>query len=199
MNPVTKDLTLYVKKTFGPIYFYFNDTKSWKVGNVTIDIVTDVFTLTAHGLANGAQVRLATTGVLPAPFVENLYYYVVSATIDTFKLSLLPAGSAINALDGGSGAHSLVKRGLPTDITGHVFSSWVKSNVEDPDAPLILDLAPTIVTPATNGIVMILKNPTQTLLETSENQWSLMDTLPDASKLLFFIGKFSILKASTQA
>jgi hypothetical protein len=199
VNPITKDLTLYVKKTFGPLYFYFNDTKSWKVGNVTADVTTEALTLVAHGLSNGAQVRFSSTDVLPAPLVENLYYYVVNATADTFKLSLTSGGVAINLIDIGSGTHHVIKRGIPTDITGHVFSSWVKTDVEDPDSPLVLDLAPTIVTPATNGVVRILKIPTQTILETGENQWSLMDTLPDASKLLFFIGKFIIAKSSTQA
>jgi hypothetical protein len=199
MNPITKDLTLYVKKTFGPLYFYFNDTKSWKVGNVVTDVATDAFTLVAHGLANGAQVRLSTSDVLPAPFVEDIYYYVVGAAADTFKLSLTSGGAAIDILDEGSGTHHVIKRGIPSDLTGHVFSSWVKTDVEDPDSPLVLDLAPTIVTPATNGVVLITKTPVQTVLEVSENQWSLMDTLPDTSKLLFFIGKFSIAKASTQA
>lgn len=199
MNPITKDLTLYVKKTFGPLYFYFNDTKSWKVGNVVADVATDEFTLVAHGLADDAQVRLSTTDVLPAPIVEDLYYYVVSSTVDTFKLSLTLGGSAINLLDTGNGTHHVIKRGIPTDLTGHAFNSWVKVDVEDPDSPLVLDLAPTIIVPETNGVVMITKAPTQTILETGENQWSLMDTLPDTSKLLFFIGKFTIAKASTQA
>lgn len=199
MNPITKDLVLYVKKTFGPIYFYFNDTKSWKVGNVTADVATDAFTLVAHGLVDDAQVRLSTTDVLPAPFIEDIYYYVVSSTTDTFKLSLTSGGTAVNILDSGSGTHHAIKRGIPTDLTGHTFDSWVKVDVEDPDSPLVLDLAPTIMTPATNGVVRITKTPAQTILETGDNQWSLMDTLPDASRLLFFIGKFRIDKASTQA
>lgn len=199
MNPITKDLTLYVKKTFGPLYFYFNDTKSWKVGNVIANVSTDAFTLVAHGIPNGAQVRFTTTDVLPAPIVEDFYYYVVGITADTFKLSLTSGGSAINLIDSGSGTHHVVKRGIPTDITGHQFSSWVKVDVQDPDSPLVLDLTPTIVLPATNGVVVILKTPVQTILEVGENQWSLMDTLPDTSKLLFFIGRFVIAKASTQA
>jgi hypothetical protein len=199
MNPITKDLILYVKKTFGPLYFYFNDTKSWKVGNVETDVATDAFTLVAHGLADDAQVRLSTTDVLPAPFVEDIYYYVVNVTTDTFQLSLTLGGSAVNILDSGSGTHHATKRGIPSDLTGHEFSSWVKADVEDPDSPLVLDLEPIILTPATNGIVLITKTPVQTDLLTSDNQWSLMDTLPDTSKLLFFIGKFTIAKASTQA
>jgi hypothetical protein len=199
MNPITKDLTLYVKKTFGPFYFYFNDTKSWTVGHVTPDVATDSLALVAHGLPNGTQVRFSTTDVLPAPLIEDIYYYVVNIATDSFKVSLTSGGAAINLLDPGSGKHSVVKRGMPTDLTGHQFDSWVKIDVEDPDAPLILDLAPTIVTPATNGVVLILKDPTQTVLETGENQWSLMDVLPDASRLLFFIGKFTIAKDSTQA
>lgn len=69
-----------------------------------LDVTTNTFTLTAHGLTNGTVVRLVeTSGALPVPLVPETAYYVVGATANTFQLSATLAGPAIDITATGSG------------------------------------------------------------------------------------------------
>lgn len=56
---------------------------------------TDVCTSAGHGLTNGKIVRVAGPG-LPAGISAGISYHVVSASTDTFKLSLTLGGAAID-------------------------------------------------------------------------------------------------------
>ena|SRR2546430_5421168 len=204
MIPASVDFELIIGSTFGPYTYAFNSTKSRVVGTVvSVNAGTDIITLTAHGLVNTNQVRLTTTGVLPAPLAENQIYYIVSATTDTFKLSLTSGGSAIDLLDiGDVGIITVTKRGIPLDISGWTFWSWVKSDLDDPDSPIYLDLTPTI-TDGPNGLVVIKKEKLDSFsLEPVEGFHSLIGqptfTPPAvAQRLVFTRGKFSIVKVST--
>src|SRR5881394_2446272 len=160
MIPATRDFTLYIGVTFGPYTYAFNSMPSRVIGVFTVDPSTDTFTLTAHGLVNTDQVRLTTTAVLPSPLVSNQLYYVINSTTNTFKLSLTSGGSAIDITDSGEydSINTLIRRGTPLDLTGWTFYSWVKSDLDDPDSPIYLDLAPTILGNPTNGLVQILKD-----------------------------------------
>ena len=72
----------------------------------TADASTDKLTSTAHGLADGDRVMLATTAAdLPAPLATGAVYYVVSSATDDFKLATTSGGSAINLTDAGTGTH----------------------------------------------------------------------------------------------
>ena len=55
-----------------------------------------VFT-TQFQLANGVQVTLTTTGMLPSPYVAGTTYYVVATSGYTFSLSLTSGGSVIDS------------------------------------------------------------------------------------------------------
>jgi len=56
--------------------------------------------------ANGTQITLNTTGVLPTGLSQNVIYYVINASTTTFNVSLTSGGSAVNTTLAGSGTHS---------------------------------------------------------------------------------------------
>jgi hypothetical protein len=63
-----------------------------------------VFTHTAHGLPNGAPVRLTVSGGSLSPnFTVNTTYYVVSSTTNTYQLASVPGGAGIAAGGASSG------------------------------------------------------------------------------------------------
>lgn len=90
--------------------------------NFTVNTGTDVFTSTAHGLADGDVVKLASTTTLPTiTFTENgetvavvmrtgASWVVRDATTDTFKLALTAGDTALDVTGAGSGTLSWKKR-----------------------------------------------------------------------------------------
>jgi len=62
--------------------------------DVTVDHTNDWFTVTAHGLTNGDRIAFHAT-IAPAGLTENTFYYVVSATTNTFQLSTTQNGAAV--------------------------------------------------------------------------------------------------------
>lgn len=76
------------------------------VGSGTVTIASPgVFTIIGHGLNDGDPVRLTTTGALPTGLNTTTTYFVVSATANTFSLSLTAGGAAINTSGTQSGTH----------------------------------------------------------------------------------------------
>lgn len=72
----------------------------------TVDTTLDLINATAHGLVDGEQVVLKTSGTLPAPFVTNKPYYVINATTNTFRLSLTSGGAAVDITSSGTGTQT---------------------------------------------------------------------------------------------
>lgn len=72
-------------------------------GAVTVDPVTDVFTLVAHGLKAGQCIQFITSGIFPVPLTDTDYYVILGDgfTVDTFKIMTLADALALNevALD----------------------------------------------------------------------------------------------------
>jgi hypothetical protein len=67
---------------------------------VTVTNATDLVNETAHGRANGSVV-VFTAGTMPAGLVAGQVYYVVTATTDTYQLSLTLGGTpALFSSDG---------------------------------------------------------------------------------------------------
>jgi hypothetical protein len=64
-----------------------------------------IFTCVSHGLDNNDPVQLSTSGTLPTPLSPATTYYVKSVTVNTFELSLVPAGASLNTTLAGSGQH----------------------------------------------------------------------------------------------
>lgn len=62
-----------------------------------IEATGDLITLTAHGLSNGARVVFEAHdgGSLPTGVSADTFYYVISATTDTFQVSTTEGGSAV--------------------------------------------------------------------------------------------------------
>lgn len=74
----------------------------------TVVAATDVITAVGHGLLNGDRVRVSSDTALPAGLAAATDYYVISATADTFKLSLTDGGASVDITNTGTGTHSVV-------------------------------------------------------------------------------------------
>lgn len=77
----------------------------------TADASTDRLTADDHGIKDGWQVKLSSSGTLPAPLSSSVWYHATQTTDNTLQLSLLPNGTVIDITDAGSGTHTLVVRG----------------------------------------------------------------------------------------
>lgn len=78
------------------------------LGTFTVTVASPaVFTLSSHGMSDGDQVTLATTGALPTGLNATTKYFVINSTTHTFNLSLTSGGSAINTTGTQSGTHTL--------------------------------------------------------------------------------------------
>ncbi len=84
----------------------------------TANATSNVVTCADHGLIDGQIVNLTTTTTLPGGLSAATDYYVVSATLDTLKLSLTEGGDAIDITNTGSGVHSLQLRRVQYALIG---------------------------------------------------------------------------------
>lgn len=83
--------------------------KPWTGPQATFTITIaspGVATSTAHGLSDGYRLALTTTGALPTGLKTGVTYFVVNSTANTFQLSNLPGGTAINTSGSQSGVHT---------------------------------------------------------------------------------------------
>ncbi|HTJ77941.1 MAG TPA: hypothetical protein VL357_03020 [Rariglobus sp.] len=81
----------------------------------SIDTATDIVTLTAHGFRDGAPVRLASFGVLPAGTSAATLYYLKKLSADTFTLHPTAADAAagtntVDITDAGTGTHRIIEQ-----------------------------------------------------------------------------------------
>ena len=73
---------------------------------------TNIITSVAHGLSNGDCIQVTTSaGDLPAGLAITTNYYVIDKTTDTFKVSTVPGGSAVDITDAGTGTHTFHLKG----------------------------------------------------------------------------------------
>ena len=102
----------------GPGEFVACDGRSWYAvkrydGSPTVTpkvfsaATSDVCTSTAHGFANGAGVMVSSAGVLPAPLLPEVQYFIRDVTTDTFKLAATSGGAAVDVTTAGTGVHSV--------------------------------------------------------------------------------------------
>jgi hypothetical protein len=85
----------------------------------TISIASAALFTTQFQLANDVQVTLATTGILPSPFVAGTTYYVVNTSGYTFNLSATSGGTAINTVGSiQSGTHTVTAKASSTAAAG---------------------------------------------------------------------------------
>lgn len=83
------------------------------------------FTCNDHRLKVNDTVRVRTSGTLPGGLQGNTTYYVVSATSNTFSLSLTRSGVPISVSSSGTGTHFVYKEDLPENMIRFSVSETV--------------------------------------------------------------------------
>jgi len=80
---------------------------------------TDIITSSSHGLSNGDVITVASGTTLPAGLSASTYYFIIDADTNTFKVSLLIGGSAVDITDTGTGTHTWYQEvvGTVLDVT----------------------------------------------------------------------------------
>ncbi len=84
--------------------------KTTSKGAFTVTIASPaVFTLTGHGLVAEDAVYFSTTGALPIGLTAGTLYYVISTnlTVNTFSVSAVKGGQAVNTSGTQSGVHTV--------------------------------------------------------------------------------------------
>jgi hypothetical protein len=90
----------------------------------TADTTNDWLKKNDHGLKDGQQIVLATTGTLPAGLTTATRYFVQEASPNVFKVALTPNGPSINITDTGSGSHTFY-------LVGSVQYDWQPGDVDE--------------------------------------------------------------------
>lgn len=94
-----------------------------KTSTVTISIASPgVVTWNAHGLQNGDQVVLTTSGALPTGLTAGTTYYVVNQATNTFQLSATAGGSAITTTGTQNGTHTATSPQFGGSIAEYIES-----------------------------------------------------------------------------
>ncbi len=80
------------------------------VGTCTISVASPcVVTKSSHGLSDEQEICFTTTGTLPNEVIKGRSYYVKYINTNTFNLSVVPGGSAMDTTGTSSGTHTLWK------------------------------------------------------------------------------------------
>lgn len=79
----------------------------------TVSTTLDRVLVNGHGLRDGDQIVVATSGTLPTGLAASTRYYVVNADANTFQVSSSARGAPIDITAAGSGTHTLY-------LLGHV-------------------------------------------------------------------------------
>lgn len=73
--------------------------------------VTNICTSSAHGFMGDEKIRVSSSTTLPAGLAANTDYYVKVIDVDTFYLSTILGGPAVDITDTGTGTHTFVLLG----------------------------------------------------------------------------------------
>lgn len=102
----------------------------------TADHTTDTFTSTAHAFANNDQV-IHMPGDLPPEITAGSIYYIISATANTYQLSLTQGGSAHAISANGSGTLQVYKNDATQGVdekfqtdTPHSGFAWLRAELD---------------------------------------------------------------------
>jgi hypothetical protein len=95
---------------------------------VTFNGTTNVVTCAGHGFYNGDIVYFS-GGTLPTGLAESTAYYIVSKSVDTFKVSAILGGDAIDFTGNGSGTTYVQTRATTASVASacifqNVFVNW---------------------------------------------------------------------------
>lgn len=72
----------------------------------TANATTDLLTCVEHGVRQGEEVVLATSGTLPAGLSASTRYFAVQVNPNTFALAATPDGPVIDITTAGTGSHT---------------------------------------------------------------------------------------------
>lgn len=111
-------------------------TKIWVSAWVNIDSVdhtTDTITEAAHGLNNGDELYITSSGTMPAGITSWQVYYVVNKTVNTFQISTAKNGTAVAFTDNWSWTHTYYKLTKPRCryiqyLWDRLYGAWDDAN-----------------------------------------------------------------------
>jgi len=83
--------------------------------------VTDIITSAAHGLSEGDLVHVASSTTLPDGLSVSTDYYVRDVATNTFKLSAVEGGTAVDIADTGTGTHTFYLKGKKVLVSDAEF------------------------------------------------------------------------------
>lgn len=93
------------------------------IGTFTVDTGTDVITLTGHGLSDGDKIVVKSDNRLPRGLEEDIDYFIINSTTNTFQVATTATGSAIDIETEGLGTHTAydpgVFEGTYQDVRGY--------------------------------------------------------------------------------
>jgi len=107
MNAVTGNVAGGEVKLMRLEYDFATTSQSGTFTDSEVSVDNDTITIASHGFQNNDTVRLSTTGTLPTGLSAATTYYVIDATVNTFKLSTSIGGSAVSiTAASGGGTHT---------------------------------------------------------------------------------------------
>lgn len=102
---------------------YSVDVYATSVFTVTI-ATPGVISWVAHGLQNGQEVQITTTGALPTGLVANTTYFVTNASTDAFSLATSRVNAAANTKIATTGSQSGVHTMVAVSISLMLNKAW---------------------------------------------------------------------------
>lgn len=117
--------------------------KATTISNIDLD--TNIFTVTGHGMSDGSLVRITSTGTLPSPLLSDKNYFIyTNSDSDTFAL----ARDYENAI-AGTNLINITTAGSGTITLSHIRTQEVQINnnqlVDDDRQTLLPELYPSLV------------------------------------------------------
>lgn len=88
----------------------------------TANASTDTLAATAHGMSEGQDFTLKTTGTLPGALSVSKRYFAINVTLNTLQASLTQGGTPIDITDAGTGTHTL--------LLGKVSYDWTNGDTD---------------------------------------------------------------------
>ena len=146
----------------------------------TADHTTETFTDTAHGLVNGDRVRVYSATTLPAGLSEDISYFVVEKTDDTFKLSLTEGGSAVAITSNGTGVHKWYSA-TTNEISDNLSSVLDISDINIALIPMVFATAGNIA-----GVELVLETDDENYYTMNSSQDSVGDNFIDGLNFVRF-------------
>lgn len=146
---------------------------------VTSDNTTGTFTSNNHGLVNGDRIKIH--GTLPVGVLDEIAYFVTSATAHTFKISLVSGGSDVFFTTNGSGLyfHYADRNEISDTLSTPLNIVDLKDGVAI--IPMIIEDVENI-----SGIEFVIEESTEKYYVMTSSQDSVGDNLIDGLNMVRF-------------